>query len=70
MENYVICPNCNKTISNDPIIEAAARKDYSESRSITCDCGQRITYWAITAQLREQQTLGRRFHNWFQNTFK
>ena len=70
MENYVICPNCYKTISNDPIIDAAARKDYSESRSITCDCGQRMTYWAITAQLREQKTLGRRFQNWFQNTFK
>jgi DNA-directed RNA polymerase subunit RPC12/RpoP len=53
MENYVTCPNCKKTISNEPIIEAAAIKDYSESRSITCDCGERITYWNITAQLRK-----------------
>jgi len=64
MDNYVICPNCKKTISNEPIIEAAAKKDYSESRSITCDCGERITYWAITAQLRKQKTLGARIWAW------
>jgi DNA-directed RNA polymerase subunit RPC12/RpoP len=64
MENYVTCPNCKKTISNDPIIEAAARKDYSESKDITCDCGERITYWNITAQLREQNTLKYRFRAW------
>jgi DNA-directed RNA polymerase subunit RPC12/RpoP len=64
MENYVTCPNCNKTISNEPIIEAAARKDYSESRSINCDCGERITYWNITAQLRKQKTFGARIRAW------
>ena len=64
MENYVTCPNCKKTISNEPIIEAAAKKDYSESRSITCDCGERITYWNITAQLRKQKTMGARIRAW------
>ena len=70
MENYIICPNCKKTISNDPIIDAAARKESSENRAIICDCGKRITYWAITAQLRKQKTSGRRLQNWIRNFFK
>jgi len=70
MENYIICPNCHKTIINDPLIEAAARKEGSGARAITCDCGERITFWAITAQLRKQKTRGRRFQNWLQHTFK
>jgi hypothetical protein len=70
MENYITCPNCNKTISNEPIIEAAANKDYSEPRAITCDCGETITFWAITAQLRKRRTLGQKFKNWIQNMMK
>jgi len=70
MENYIICPNCNKKISNDPVIDAAASKEGSGARSITCDCGERITFWAITAQLRKQKTRGLRFNNWIQNIFK
>jgi hypothetical protein len=69
MENYIICPNCNKTIINDPLIEAAARKEGSGARAIICDCGDRITFWAITAQLRKQNSRGQRFRNWLQNTF-
>lgn len=64
MENQIICPNCGKTISNDPIIDDAARKEGSAARSIICDCGERITYWAVTAQLRKQRTPGQRFRDW------
>jgi RNase P subunit RPR2 len=70
MENYIICPNCQRTITDDPVIEAAARKEGSGARSITCECGERITFWAITAQLREQNSQGRRFQNWFKKLFK
>ena len=67
MENYITCPSCNKTLSNDPIIEAAARKDYTESRSITCECGEKITYWNIVAQLRTQKTLKFRLRAWLRS---
>ena len=67
MENYIICPHCKKTISNDLIIDEAATGAGSSSRSINCECGERITYWAITAQLRNQKTFGRRMRNWWQS---
>ena len=64
MENYIVCPHCNKTISNNPIIDEAARGEGAASQSILCDCGERISYWQITAQLRDQQTISRRFQIW------
>jgi hypothetical protein len=70
MENQIICPHCHKTLSNMPIIDSAARKVGSGDESMICECGERITYWAITAQLREQNTLGRRFQNWIRGLSK
>jgi hypothetical protein len=67
METYVTCPNCERTISNDPIIDEAATGAGSASRSINCECGERITYWAITAQLRKQKTVGSRVQKWFRS---
>jgi hypothetical protein len=67
MENYVTCPHCKRTISNNPIIDEAATGAGSAARSITCECGERITYWAITAQLRKQKTLGSRVQEWFRS---
>jgi DNA-directed RNA polymerase subunit RPC12/RpoP len=67
MENQITCPNCNKKISNNPIIDAAARKDYSESRSIICDCGERITFWNMTAQFRKQKSLKFRLRAWLRS---
>ena len=64
MENQIVCPNCKKTISNQPLIEAAAKREGLGSQSFNCDCGERITYWQITAQLRDQKTIRRRFHTW------
>jgi hypothetical protein len=65
MENQITCPNCKKTITNHPLITYAATGEGSGSQSFNCECGERITYWQITAQLREQKTIGWRFNNWF-----
>ncbi len=70
MENQITCPKCKKTITNDLIIEDAAKGEGSNKRWITCDCGERITYWQITAQLRDQKKPGRRIQKWFDGLFK
>jgi len=70
MENQIICPHCKRTISNDPVIDSAAKGTDSISGFIICECGERITYWAITAQLREQKTFGRKIQNWFHGLSK
>ena len=70
MENQIRCPKCNSTIANDPLIEAAAREEYTETGSITCECGERISFWAITAQLRKQKTLGSRIRAWLRPVFQ
>ena len=70
MENQIICPKCKKTITNDLIIEDAAKGEGSHTRSITCDCGENITYWQVTAQLRDQNKLGRRIRKWFDGLSK
>lgn len=64
MENLIVCPQCKKTISNNSIIDDAAKGKGSDTQFMICDCGERITYWQITAQLRDQKTIGRRFQNW------
>jgi len=43
------------------------REAGSAARSITCECGERISYWVITAQLRKQKTMGRRIQKWFRS---
>jgi hypothetical protein len=70
MENYIICPQCKRKISNDPLIDAAADKGYLGkdnlgSKYITCECGNNVSFWAITAQLRSQKTLGSKIKNLF-----
>jgi len=67
MENYIECPNCKKTITNHPLIEAAVTGAGNGSQNLICDCGERLTFWAITAQLREQKTTGRKIKNWFRS---
>ena len=64
MENQIVCPNCKKSISNNLIIDDAVKGEGSNTQSIYCDCGERITYWQITAQLRGQKTFGWKFQNW------
>jgi len=64
MGNQIVCQNCNRTISNNSIIEDAATSTGSSAQAIACECGERITYWQISAQLREQKTFGSKLQNW------
>ena len=63
--NTIVCPHCKKTISNNSIVDDAANGSGVNTQFVMCDCGERITYWQITALLRDQKTIGRRFQNWF-----
>lgn len=67
MDNSITCPHCKKTISNNPIIDEAATGAGSAERAVTCECGEKISYWAITAQLRGQKTLGKRIQKWWRS---
>jgi RNase P subunit RPR2 len=66
MDIRIVCPKCRKLLMNNTTIEDAIKGDGDNTQSILCDCGEKITYWQITAQLRDQKTIGRRFQNWFQ----
>jgi hypothetical protein len=67
MENQIVCPRCKKTISNLPIIDDAAKNEGSNKQTLLCECGERLTYWQVRAQLREQKTFGVRFQNWIRS---
>jgi len=69
MENQITCPNCKRTISNNPVIDSAAKGENHAmgSEFIICECGERISFWAITAQLREQKKPVAKFLNWFRS---
>jgi hypothetical protein len=64
MENQIVCPNCGKTIPHNAMVEDAIKGEGSDTQSMSCECGERITYWNMKAQLRGQKTLGWRFQNW------
>jgi hypothetical protein len=53
----------------DPLIDAAAKgEDHSlGSQYIVCECGERISFWMITSQLRDQKKPVERFLKWFRN---
>jgi len=72
MKNQITCPHCKRTISDNPIVDSAATAGEHKMGSdfIICECGERISFWAITAQLREQKTFGRKFQGWFQALLK
>jgi len=65
MENPIVCPHCGKNLENNALIADAIKGEGATKRSMFCDCGERITYWQITAQLRNQKTFGYKFQNWF-----
>jgi hypothetical protein len=67
MGAQIVCPNCKKVFSDNPVIEDASKGEGSAQQFITCDCGERITYWQITAQIREQNSISRRFKKWIQS---
>jgi hypothetical protein len=65
MENQIVCPKCSKVIINNAIVNEAAKGEGADTQSVMCECGERITYWQITAQLRDQKTFGQKFQGWF-----
>lgn len=69
MENQITCPECKRTIANNPVIDAAARGEDHKmgSEFVICECGERISFWAITAQLRDQKTAASRIMQWFRS---
>ena len=67
MENQISCPKCGITISNLRVIDEAAVGTGSSMQVITCDCGERITYWQITSLLREQKKLGYKIVKWIKS---
>ena len=70
MENQITCPHCQRKIANNPIIEDAAKRQGADTQFLICECGERITYWQITAQLRSQKNIGARIQNWLRSLFK
>jgi hypothetical protein len=65
MGNQITCPHCNRTISNNPVIDSAAMGEDKGSTFLICQCGEKITFWAITAQLRDQKKPVARIKKWF-----
>jgi len=70
METEITCPNCQRKISGNPIIEEAAKGTGSDTQFLICECGERISYWQITALLRKQKTSGLKIQSFFQGLFK
>ena len=72
MENQVTCPDCKRTISNNLVIDSAARgEDHTMgSEYVICECGERISFWAITAQLREQKKPAKKLLGWLRSFSK
>ena len=64
MENYITCPSCNEMISDNPLIDVAAKKEGSSSRAITCKCGEQIIFWAYQGSGQSQKGIGWRFKDW------
>ena len=66
MENQIICPQCKRTITNNPVVDSAAKgeDDTRSAEYVICECGERISFWAITAQLREQKKPVEKVLNW------
>jgi RNase P subunit RPR2 len=58
MENFIICPNCEKKILKDPTIDASDNSTRSVSGVITCDCGAKMTYFGHLTPTRKQKTPG------------
>jgi hypothetical protein len=69
--NSITCPQCKKTIANDPLVDAAAIGEGDGTQFIVCgDCGERITFWDISDRLRAQKTIGSRIGKWWQTVIK
>lgn len=67
MENQIKCPHCKKIIVDHPVIESAVKGEDRGSTFLICECGEKITFWAITAQLRDQNKPGARILKWLRS---
>lgn len=67
MANNLVCPNCKRPLLDDVMIDDAVNGQGSTMRAINCECGEKISYWQVSALLREQKTAGYRFKNWVQS---
>ncbi len=67
MENQIECPACAAKITNLRVINEAANNTGSSMQFVTCDCGERITYWQISAQIRKQKKFNQKFKNWIRS---
>jgi hypothetical protein len=72
MGNQIICPECKRTITNDPVVDSAATGGVHTmgAEYVVCECGERISFWAITAQLRDQKKTVAKLLNWFRSFSK
>jgi hypothetical protein len=72
MENQIRCPACKRTITNNVVVESAAKGEDHRmgSEYVVCECGERISFWAITAQLRNQKKPVERALQWFRSFSK
>ena len=70
METEITCPNCHRKISGSPVIEEAAKGVGSDTQFLICECGERISYWQITALLRKQKTSANKIQSFFQSFFQ
>jgi hypothetical protein len=72
MENQIICPQSKRTITNNPVVDSAAKGEYHTfgSEYVICECGERISFWTITALLRNQKKPVAKLQNWFRSFSK
>ena len=72
MENQITCPQCKRSIRDNAVVDSAARGEDHRmgSEYVICECGERISFWAITAQLREQKKPAEKVLNWFRSFAK
>jgi hypothetical protein len=69
MENEIACRHCGRTISGE-LVDSAATGEGESTDFVICECGERISFWGATAQLRDQNRITSRISNWFRGLFK
>ena len=67
--NEITCRRCGRTISNE-LVDSAASGEGSGSDFYICECGERISFWQATGQLRDQKKLSSRLGAWFRGLSK
>lgn len=64
------CPRCGRLVAqDDPLIAQARSGEGDSSQYIECECGAKVTFWSITAQIREQNTRWYQFKHWVRSIF-